>query len=67
MKLFLLIAGDQHYPQTGNSDWKGTFDSTEEAQEQVSPHPSGEGYSLFGTSYQYDWYKIVNLADWIYT
>ena len=36
MKLYLLIAGACYYPSAGAGDWKGFFETKEEAEAQVT-------------------------------
>jgi hypothetical protein len=52
MKKFLLIAGDDHYPRAGTEDWIGCFASYEEAQKAIA-------------NYDVEWYRIVDLEEWI--
>lgn len=79
MKYFLLIAGYNYYPQGGTDDWIATFDTYKDAQKEVVEIPihtyftkgknKGEVKSTY-FQYQindkkYDWYKIIDLMDWI--
>jgi hypothetical protein len=76
-KPFLLILGFNFYPCPGSSDWKGRFDSHQEAEaafkkiehpEQFYTTKTGKirkGVAAY-TSYkfegtEYDWYEIVDL------
>jgi hypothetical protein len=75
MKHYLLIAGDQYYPFSGTGDWKGCYETYEEAKEEViavtvakyqSKRFGDEvisKYSIRGADY--DWYEIVDLRDWM--
>lgn len=65
MKLFLLIAGLDYYPERSCSNWVDTFETKEEA-ESVVRHLAdfdSSGYSVYGNSY--DWYDIIDLSKWI--
>jgi len=53
-KPFLLIMGDNFYPSEGTGDWRGTYESYEEAEADI------ETFKKRGL----DWYKIVDLRDW---
>lgn len=57
MKPFLLIA----VASTG--DWIDTFSSEEEALQKIEMSSDGNFYTING--YHYDWYKIVDLREWI--
>lgn len=81
MKYYLLIAGDNYYPQYSTMDWVGCFETREEAEAQVTSETKyetitrgkdkgkknsvGTVYSIKGKDYKYDWYEIVDLMDWI--
>ena len=56
MKPFLLIAG-LGYQTAGTRDWKGTYSTYKEAETAL------EGLRLVE---EIDWYKIVDLREWIY-
>lgn len=67
-KPFLLIMGSDYYPSRGTGDWQGTYESYEEAEDNVVETET-EHYSLkedtSDNSYDYyDWYKIVDLRNW---
>lgn len=71
MKFFLLLAGQDYYPQWETNDWIKTYQTLEEAQNQVKEIPNRYGYANEENSYKingttYDWYKIVDLREWIY-
>lgn len=54
-KPFLLIVGDQYYPSSGTGDWRGCFETIAEAKINLAlKDPSS-----------YDWYRIVDLRDWV--
>lgn len=53
-KPYLLIAGDNYYPSSDTDDWKGCFETREEALEYLE---------TFDKDY-YDWYTIVDLREW---
>lgn len=62
MKKFLLIAGYNYYPSMGTGDWIYTFASYKEAKQQVSKIEP-DRYRIGNR--EYDWFRIVNLDDWI--
>lgn len=74
MKLFLLTAGDQYYPSSGEGDWIACYETYEEARAAVRKGPIKTRY---GTEYNYqithsdgttrlvDWYEIIDLSYWI--
>jgi len=53
-KPYLLIAGDNYYPSADTGDWKGCFETYEEAKEYLE---------TIDKKY-YDWYEIVDLREW---
>ena len=62
-KPFLLIAGDNQYPESGTDDWKGCFETRQEAENQVCKHfVFGTKYSIAGKAC--DWYEVVDLREW---
>lgn len=59
MKKYLLLAGDNYYPQSGTEDWIGIFETKEEAENRYKEFVK-EQFS------QNDlWYEIVDLEEWI--
>ena len=79
MKKFLLIAGDNYYPQGGTEDWIGCFETYEEAKSQVKIEQV-HVYYLRGprmgeikethtkciiNGHEQDWYNIINLQEWM--
>lgn len=48
--MFHLFAGNQYYPQSGLGDYRGTFDSVEEAE-------------LEGVILQTDWYCVIGTNE----
>ena len=56
MKPFLLIAG-LGYQTAGTRDWKGTYSTHKEAETALKELCSVE---------EIDWYKIIDLREWIY-
>lgn len=52
MKRFLLFSGDEYYPVGGWEDFKGSFDTKEEAEEFLSQQ-----------EVKYDWNQIIDTAD----
>ena len=66
MKPFLLMAGDNYYPQGGTADWISCYETMEEAQAMVKPRPD-DGFShppYRINNRGYDWYEIEDLRDW---
>lgn len=65
MKFFLLTAGEHLYPEAGDRDWIGTFETEEDAESYVKKVTAGgyEHYVIEGG--RYDWYKIIDLKRWI--
>ncbi len=53
-KYFLLIAGELYYPDTETGDWRGCFETKEEAEEYLKTKCG-----------HYDWHDIVDLREWI--
>jgi hypothetical protein len=53
MKHYLLIAGDNLYPSAYTDDWVGCYETKEEAEE------------VLYNKYDYDWYEIVDLREWM--
>lgn len=47
-KRYLVFAGDNYYPQRAWDDFKGSFDTKDEAKE-------------FALSLKEDWYQIIDL------
>jgi hypothetical protein len=50
MKRFLLFAGDKYYPQKAWEEFRGDFDTIEEAKEK------GIEYAKY-----FDWFQIVDI------
>ena len=78
MKRYLLTAGCQYYPQRGDGDWLGFYDTYEEASSRVSRR---ESFTLFERGPRkgqvketsthdyvddvpYDWVEIIDLQNW---
>jgi len=57
MKTYLLIAGYQYYPDRGTGDWIACYNTEEEANKRIDE---------LKQSYDYDWFDIVDLKDWMY-
>ena len=53
-KPYLLIAGYGYYPSYDTDDWKGCFETYEEAKEYLE---------TIDKTY-YDWHTIVDLREW---
>jgi hypothetical protein len=78
-KYFLLMAGDNYYPQSDTRDWIGCFSTYEEAKSKVTfiehkrtiTNGKLKGQEeIIGKSYQidginYDWWEIEDLEIWI--
>jgi hypothetical protein len=52
MKRYMLFAGDQFYPNTAWADFRGDFDSVEEARAIVDAAAKTDDY--------FDWHQIVD-------
>ena len=64
MKYFLLTAGDNHYPYSGDGNWIGTYASWDEAHNEVEfVNKLYYKYRIKGE--KYDWFVIIDLRDWI--
>ena len=50
MKNFWVFAGDDYYPYRALGNFKGVYNSREEAE-------------LAGKSYGYDWYRVVEVEN----
>ena len=61
-KYFLLIAGDQFYPERGTEDWIDAYETMEEAEAQVTVITN---HLCEISGKKYDWYDIVDLRPWI--
>lgn len=65
-KYYLLLAGKTYYPKKENGNWIGTFPSKEEAEAQVEHCKFSGLFSDFKIKDEYyDWYKVVDLKEWI--
>jgi hypothetical protein len=78
MKRFLLIAGDNYYPEAYTGNWIGCFSTYEEAATKVTlvehkriiTHGKRKGQEeITGRSHQidgrdYDWWDIFDLREW---
>ena len=62
-KPYLLIAGDNYYPDGDTGDWVGCFSTYEEAKAQVEPRKTN-GYTVNGRDWGCDWYEIIDLREW---
>ncbi len=54
MKRYLVFTGSKYYPSGGWDDFRGTFDTVEEAQKALLPSGTGLNCQSF------DWYQIVD-------
>ena len=78
MKRYLLVAGDQYYPERGTGDWIGCFDTYKEAEALAVETEIKELFSIGARKGQdkstrikiiidgseYDWYEIIDLKEW---
>lgn len=57
-KPYLLIAGDDFYPQVGTGNWKECFATQKDAEK--------EGKRLCDKTLEdcCEWYEVVDLRDW---
>ena len=61
-KYFLLIAGDQYYPESGSGNWIDAYETREEAESKVNKITN----HLYEINHEkYDWYSIIDLRPWI--
>ncbi len=60
MKTYLLIAGYDYYPGSGTQDWIGCYATEEDAKEAVEKLKNADD------DYGADWFKIVDLKEWMY-
>lgn len=79
MKWFLLMAGNNYYPGFSTEDWVGAYETYDEAQSQVEElvhtrtitkgKRKGEeevtSINYIVNKCRCDWYKIVDLRDWV--
>jgi hypothetical protein len=79
MNWFLLIAGDNFYPEADTRDWIGCFPTFDAARAQVTnidhkrtitkgakkgqEEVTHTSHSINGR--EYDWFDIVDLRDWV--
>ena len=79
MNWFLLIAGDNHYPEAYTGDWIGCFPTFDEAKAQMTniehkrtitkgakkgqQEVTHTSHSINGR--EYDWFDIVDLREWV--
>lgn len=63
MKYFLLIVGHNYYPEAGSGDWVRTYDTYEEALEEVNNMEDTWGDPL--TKSTCNWFRIIDLRDWL--
>ena len=61
MKTYLLIAGYDYYPGSGTQDWISCYATEEDAKEAVEKLKNDD--DEYGS---YDWFKIVDLKEWMY-
>lgn len=52
-KPFLLIAGDDYYPERSTYNWKGCYETFDAAHD-----------AFMILNGRYDWYNIVDLREW---
>lgn len=66
------MAGDNHYPEGGTSDWIGCYETMEEAQSKITTIKNVQvikGNEVVNYYYEIgtrtcDWYEIEDLRDW---
>lgn len=75
-KPFLLIAGENCYPEARTGDWIGCFETEEDALAVVNNEPfehffkgnkvTGRSYkvSFNGSVKECDWFEVVDLRHW---
>ena len=69
MKLFLVTAGEDHYPQHGELDWVACFKTLREAREYVENAKSERSdcrYWFKDKDITADWVRIIDLNKWIF-
>jgi len=72
MKPFLLIAGFSYYPSGGSGEWRGCYETYDEARKWVTERTMDESYRFnvydknTNTIDACDWFEIVDLREWIY-
>lgn len=57
-KYYLLIAGENYYPNRGTGDWIGTFETHEEAEAKIKTVKDKNRCLI-------EWYEIIDLREWI--
>lgn len=62
MKLFLLLAGSYDNPSTHTGDWINTYKTREEAEKKIESIKNNN--CLIGYK-KIDWFRIVDLNQWI--
>ncbi|WAX21880.1 hypothetical protein [Stenotrophomonas phage RAS14] len=55
-KPYLLFAGHHYYPEGGMDDFKGKFETEEEAFEAVNTHNKTSGYGD-----RWDWHHVTDI------
>ena len=65
MKYYLLIMGENYYPSGGTGDWKGTYESYQEAKDSFVETGCIYGAYQHKDGTKHDWYDIVDLREWI--
>jgi hypothetical protein len=79
MKKFLLIVGQDYYPQSGTEDWIGCFETYEEAKSKIHTTEEHEYFTkgprkgqvkstrikLWLDKSPVGWYEIVDLEEWM--
>lgn len=68
--MYLLIAGDNFYPESGTGDWKKSYKTYEEAREQVIEIPIHtyftKGKNIGKIRHTHTYYKLKYEQDDIY-
>lgn len=65
-KPFLLIAGENCYPEARTGNWIGCFETEEDALAVVSNEPFEYFFkvSFNGSVKECDWFEVVDLRHW---
>lgn len=63
MKRYALFAGNQYYPAGGWSDYRGAFDTMDEAREKARAYNTdqSDAYPADSASGEWEWWQIVDL------
>jgi len=64
MKNFLLMMGDNYYPDFGTRDWQECFETYEDALAAVEEVRLNGRTRYIYKDHAYDWYEIEDLSNW---